>query len=104
MTNAVIVDIVRTGSGKGKPGGALSGVHPGRLLAQTLNALVERNDLDPAIVDAVIAGCDGQVADQASNIARTAHLTAGFPQRVHGSTVYRPCGSRQQAAHLAAPG
>src|SRR3546814_158240 len=104
MTNAVIVDIVRTGSGKGKPGGALSGVHPGRLLAQTLNALVERNDLDPAIVDDVIAGCVGQVGDQAFNIARTALLTAGFPESVPGATVDRQCGSSQQAAHFAAQG
>ena len=42
MATAVIVDIVRTPSGKGKPGGALSGVHPASLLAQTLTALVER--------------------------------------------------------------
>ena len=104
MTNAVIVDIVRTGSGKGKPGGALSGVHPGRLLAQTLSALVKRNDLDPAIVDDVIAGCVGQVGDQAFNIARTALLTAGFPESVPGTTVDRQCGSSQQAAHFAAQG
>jgi len=46
MTTAVIVDIIRTPSGKGKPGGALSGVHPAALLAQTLTALVARNGLD----------------------------------------------------------
>ena len=46
MTNAVIVDIVRTASGKGKPGGALSGTHPVDLLATVLRALVQRNDLE----------------------------------------------------------
>ena len=61
MTTAVIVDIIRTPSGKGKPGGALSGVHPAALLAQTLTALVERNGLDTALVDDVIAGCVGQI-------------------------------------------
>jgi acetyl-CoA acyltransferase len=104
MKSAVIVDIVRTASGRGKPGGALSGVHPVALLAQTLTALVERAGLDRAQVDDVIAGCVGQIGDQALNIARTALLTAGFPESVPGTTVDRQCGSSQQAAHFAAQG
>jgi acetyl-CoA acyltransferase len=104
MATAVIVDIIRTPSGKGKPGGALSGVHPADLLAQTLTALVERNGLDTALVDDVIAGCVGQVGDQSLNIARTALLAAGFPESVPGTTVDRQCGSSQQAAHFAAQG
>ena len=54
---AVIVDIVRTASGRGKAGGALSEVHPVDLMATVLRSLVERSDLDPALVDDVIAGC-----------------------------------------------
>jgi acetyl-CoA acyltransferase len=104
MATAVIVDIVRTPAGKGKPGGALSGVHPASLLAQTLTALVERTGLAPALVDDVIAGCVGQSGDQALNIARTALLAAGFPESVPGTTVDRQCGSSQQAAHFAAQG
>ena len=104
MTTAVIVDIIRTPSGKGKPGGALSGVHPAALLAQTLTALVERSGLDTALIDDVIAGCVGQIGDQSLNIARTALLTAGFPESVPGTTVDRQCGSSQQAAHFAAQG
>jgi len=104
MATAVIVDIIRTPSGKGKPGGALSGVHPASLLAQTLTALAERTGLDTALVDDVIAGCVGQVGDQSLNIARTALLAAGFPESVPGTTVDRQCGSSQQAAHFAAQG
>jgi acetyl-CoA acyltransferase len=104
MTSAVIVDIVRTASGRGKPGGALHPVHPVNLLATTLRALIERNGLDPAVVDDVIAGCVGQVGDQALNIARIAALTAGFPEEVPGTSVDRQCGSSQQAAHFAAQG
>ncbi|WP_432970090.1 thiolase family protein [Dactylosporangium sp. CA-233914] len=104
MTTAVIVDIVRTASGKGKPGGALSGVHPVDLLAAVLKALVERNDLDPALVEDVIAGCVTQSGDQALNVARNALLTAGFPIEVPGTSVDRQCGSSQQAAHFAAQG
>ncbi|MEV5848601.1 thiolase family protein [Streptomyces sp. NPDC051985] len=104
MTNAVIVDIVRTASGKGKPGGALSGVHPADLLATVLTALVERNQIDPALVDDVIAGCVTQAGDQALNIGRTALLRAGFPVSVPGTSIDRQCGSSQQAVHFAAQG
>ena len=104
MTDAVIIDIVRTASGKGKRGGALSGVHPAQLLATVLSALVDRTGVDPADVDDVIAGCVGQVADQALNVGRTALLAAGFPESVPGTTLDRQCGSSQQALHFAAQG
>jgi acetyl-CoA acyltransferase len=104
MTSAVIVDIVRTASGRGKPGGALSGVHPADLLATTISALLERTGIDPSLIDDVIAGCVGQVGDQGLNIARTAALAAGLPEHVPGTTVDRQCGSSQQAAHFAAQG
>ncbi|MFF0699991.1 thiolase family protein [Streptomyces tendae] len=104
MTNAVIVDAVRTPSGKGKPGGQLSGVHPTELLSGVLRALVSRNDLDPALVDDVIAGCVGQAGEQAMNIARSAVLGASFPESVPATTVDRQCGSSQQAAGFAAQG
>lgn len=104
MTNAVIVDVIRTASGKGKPGGALSGIHPVDLLARTLRGLLERNDLDPELVEDVIAGCVSQVGEQAANTARNAVLAAGFPESVPATTIDRQCGSSQQAAHFAAQG
>ncbi|MEB3371350.1 thiolase family protein [Saccharopolyspora mangrovi] len=104
MNNAVIVDAIRTPSGKGKPGGRLSGVHPTDLLAGVLHALVERSDLDPALVDDVIGGCVDQAGEQALNITRSAVLAAGFPQAVPGTSIDRQCGSSQQAAHFAAQG
>lgn len=104
MPNAVIVDAVRTASGKGKPGGGLSGVLPVDLLAQTLQALLARNDFDLALIDDVIAGCVSQTGEQALNIARTAALVAGLPESVPATSVDRQCGSSQQAAHFAAQG
>ncbi|WP_406230790.1 thiolase family protein [Nocardia sp. NBC_01009] len=104
MTSAVVVDVVRTPSGKGKVGGGLSEVHPATLLAEVLRTLVERNDLDPALVDDVIGGCVTQSGEQAFNISRTAVLAAGFPETVPATTVDRQCGSSQQAAHFAAQG
>ncbi|MVU80704.1 acetyl-CoA C-acyltransferase [Nocardia sp. ET3-3] len=104
MTSAVIVDIVRTPSGKGKAGGGLSCVHPATLLADVLSELMSRNDLDPRVVDDVITGCVTQSGEQAFNIGRTAVLAAGFPESVPATTVDRQCGSSQQAAHFAAQG
>ena len=104
MTNAVIVDVVRLASGKGKPGGALSGTHPVELLAHVLRSIVERNGIDPAQVDDVIGGCVQQVGEQSLNITRTALLSAGFPDSVPATTIDRQCGSSQQAAHFAAQG
>ncbi|BDC70882.1 acetyl-CoA C-acyltransferase [Prescottella equi] len=104
MAEAVIVDAVRLASGKGKPGGALSGTHPVELLAHVLRAIVDRNGLDPVRVDDVIGGCVQQVGEQALNISRTALLSAGFPESVPATTIDRQCGSSQQAAHFAAQG
>ena len=103
-TEAVIVDVVRTPSGRGKPGGELSDIHPADLLAGVLAELVHRNGLDPALVDDVIGGCVTQSGEQAGNITRTAALSAGFPESVPGVTIDRQCGSSQQAAAFAAQG
>ncbi|MGP8059726.1 MAG: thiolase family protein [Acidimicrobiales bacterium] len=100
MPSAVIVDAVRTPVGR--RGGRLSGWHAVDLAAQPLLALVERNDLDPGLVEDVVMGCTMTVGEQAMNIARNAALAAGFPDSVPGTTVDRQCGSAQQAVHFAA--
>src|SRR5690349_21652936 len=102
MPNAVIVDSIRTPLGRRN--GKLAGWHPVDLAAHTLRALVERNDLDPALVEDVIMGCVMQVGDQSVNVGRNAALAAGFPDTVPGTTIDRQCGSSQQAAHFAAQG
>ena len=102
MTNAVIVDAIRTPLGKRN--GRLKDWHPVDLAAETLKALQERNGLDPAIVDDVVMGCVMQVGEQAVNVARNAVLAAGWPETVPGTTIDRQCGSSQQAAHFAAQG
>lgn len=104
MRNAVVVDVVRTAVGKGKPGGALSGTHPVDLLATVLTAIEQRNGLDPNKIDDVIAGCVSQVGEQALNIGRQGVLAAGWPEAIPATTIDRQCGSSQQAVHFAAQG
>jgi acetyl-CoA acetyltransferase family protein len=102
--NPVIVDIVRSPMGRGKPGGALSDMHPVDLLSQTLLALLARNRFDPGLVDDVIIGCVTQAGEQAVPPGRSAWLAANLPQHVPSTTVERRCGSSQQAIHFAAQG
>src|SRR5246127_740447 len=99
---AVIIDAIRTPLGRRN--GMLKDWHPVDLLGFTLKGLVERNKLDPALIDDVIAGCVMQVGEQTANVARNAVLAAGFPESVPGTTVDRQCGSSQQAIHFAAQG
>ena len=102
MATAVIVDAIRTAGGKRN--GKLSGWHPADLAGEVLKNLVERNQLDPALIDDVIMGCVSQVGNQGLNIGRNAVLAAGFPESVPATSVDRQCGSCQQAAHFAAAG
>ncbi len=102
MRNAVIVDAVRTPSGRRN--GKLKGIHPVDLASIPLNALIERNGLDPGIVEDVIMGCVMQTGEQGVNVGRNAALAAGFPEDVVGTTIDRQCGSSQQSAHFAAQG
>jgi len=104
MPTAVIVDIVRTASGKGKPGGALSGIHPTDLMGGVLASVLERNGLESTQIDDVILGCVSQVSDQSVNIARNSVLAAGFDESIPATTIDRQCGSSQQAAHFGAQG
>ncbi len=99
---AVIVDAVRTPLGR--RGGKLKDWHPVDLAAVTLQALVERNNFDPALVDDVVMGCVMQAGEQGLNIGRNAVLAAGWPESVPATTIDRQCGSSQQAAHFAAQG
>lgn len=101
MTDAVIVDAVRTATAKGRASGALADVHPVDLLAQTFQGLLEHTPIDPGTVDDVIVGCVSQVGEQSATPGRMAWLGAGFPPHVPATTIDRKCGSSQQAVHFA---
>jgi acetyl-CoA acyltransferase len=104
VTTAVIVDAVRSPIGRGKPGGALSVLHPVDLLAQVLQGLVRRTGIDPGIVEDVIVGCVSQAGEQAQTPGRQAWLGAGFPVHVPSVTIDRRCGSGQQSLAFAVQG
>jgi len=99
MSNVVIVEAAR--SAIGRRNGGLASVHPAELLAQVLQGLVGRTDIDPAEIDQVVGGCVSQVGEQSFNVTRTAWLTAGLPVSTAVTTVDTQCGSSQQATNLA---
>jgi acetyl-CoA acyltransferase len=100
MPDALIIDAVR--SPIGKRDGTLSKIRGDELVAQILNGLVERNDLDSAEVEDVQMGCVTQIGEQGWNIGRMAPLIAGWPETVCGTTVDRQCGSSMQTNFNAA--
>lgn len=100
--DAYIVEAGR--SPVGRRGGGLAEVHPADLAAHVVRDVVGRSGIDPSAVEDVILGCVGQVGAQTMDIARTAWLSAGYPDGVPGVTVDRQCGSSQQAVHFAAQG
>ena len=101
MSEAVIVDVVRTPIGRGKPVvGDLSGMHPVALLAETYRALVERNGLEYGDVEQTYAGCVTQAGEQSNNLAKNAWLHLGTEYTAGCSTVDTQCGSAQTCNHI----
>src|SRR5436309_14822602 len=99
-SDALIIDAVR--SPIGKRGGSLAAIRGDELAAQVLNALVERQGVDPAHVEDVQFGCVTQIGEQGWNIGRMVALVAGWPDSVCGTTVDRQCGSSMQGNFNAA--
>lgn len=100
MTNAYIVSAVRTAGGRRN--GWLKDWHPADLGGAVIDAVLERIDADPELVEDVIFGCVGQIGQQSQNIARNVVLSSRLPETVPGVSVDRQCGSSQQALHFAA--
>lgn len=99
MTEAFIVDAVRTPVGK--RGRGFADVHPADFSGHVLREIVNRTGIDPAAIDDVILGLIDAIGTQAGDIARTAVLVAGLPESIPGVTIDRQCGSSQQAVQFA---
>ncbi|MDR6887000.1 MULTISPECIES: thiolase family protein [Variovorax] len=82
--------------------GALAEVRPDTLAAGVVGGLLQRTDLDPAVLEDIVLGCAYPEASQGNNLARIVGLLAGLPHEVGGMTVNRFCGSSMQAVHIAA--
>lgn len=101
MAEAFIFDAVRTPRGKGKKDGTLHDVPALKLLTTTFQAIRERNNLDTSYVEDAIIGCVTQVAEQGSDIAKTAAIAAGYSNNTAGVSLNRYCGSGLEAINQA---
>ena len=99
MREIVIVEAARTPVGRFR--GGLKSVRADHMGAAVLGELVSRAGIRPEQVDDVVFGCVSQVGEQCGNIARTALLSAGWPESIPGMTVDRKCGSAEAAVHVA---
>lgn len=102
MSEAYIIDAIRTPRGKGKKDGSLHEVKPISLLTTLLNELKERHNLDTSQVDDIVLGCVTPIGDQGANIAKTAAIAAGWDNDVAGVQINRFCASGLEAVNLAA--
>ncbi|MFX2256987.1 acetyl-CoA C-acetyltransferase [Acinetobacter variabilis] len=102
MSEAYIIDAIRTPRGKGKKDGSLYEVKPISLLTTLLNELKERHNLDTSQVDDIVLGCVTPIGDQGADIAKTAAIAAGWDNDVAGVQINRFCASGLEAVNLAA--
>ena len=100
MLDAYLFDGTRTPFGR--HAGGLAPVRPDNLLAGVIKTVVERNKLDPMLLDDVIVGCANQAGEDSRCVARHAGLMAGLPVEIGGSVVQRNCGSGLDAIMTAA--
>jgi acetyl-CoA C-acetyltransferase len=100
MGTPVIVEAGRTAVGRRN--GYFADVHAAHLLSKAQVGVLERAGIDPASVGQVVGGCVTQAGEQASNVSRTAWLSAGMPYTVAATTIDCQCGSSQQANHMIA--
>ncbi len=103
MSEALIVDAVRTPRGIGKINkGALAHMHPQHVAAAVLRALSERNNLRTADIDDIIWSTSAQKGIQGGDLARMAALDAGYDIKASGVTLDRFCGGGITSVSLAA--
>ncbi|MDP1546702.1 MAG: acetyl-CoA C-acetyltransferase [Anaerolineales bacterium] len=100
MKNPVIIDAIRTPIGA--LGGVLSSMRPDDMAAYVIKTILERNRVDPALIEEVFMGCANQAGEDNRNVARMASLLAGLPVEVGGVTVNRLCASGLNAINMAA--
>jgi acetyl-CoA C-acetyltransferase len=102
MSQALIIDAVRSPRGRGNDKGTLKAIAPVDLLAGQLQALAERTGVDTAQLSDLIMGCVSQVGEQGANVAKLAALAAGLSDAVPALSINRYCASGLSAVQLAA--
>jgi len=101
MREVVIVDSVRTGLAKSFRG-KFNMTRPDDMAAHCVDALLSRNDLDPALVDDCFVGAGSNEGAQGYNIGRNVAVLSRLGVQCAGMTLNRFCSSGLQAIAIAA--
>jgi acetyl-CoA acyltransferase len=101
MREVVIVDSVRTGLAKSFRG-KFNQTRPDDMAAHCVNALLARNDIDPASVEDCIVGAGSNEGAQGYNIGRNVAVLSQLGIGTAGMTLNRFCSSGLQAIAIAA--
>jgi len=100
MSKSFIYDTARSPRASSRSG-VLASISPSRLSARVLSAVVERNQIDSALIEDVIFGCAITSDEQGANVTRTALLAADYDYQVPGMQVSRFCSSGLEAVNTA---
>lgn len=98
MRNVVLVAGCRTPIGSF--GGAYKTLGALDLSIPVMKELVKRANIDPALIDDVIWGCNYQKTYMENNLARVAAYKAGLPASVPGITIHRNCTSSMSSIQI----
>ena len=102
MSQAVIVDSIRTGLAKSFRG-SFNLTRSDDMVAHLIDALLDRNPkVDASRIDDVILGAANQTGEQSFNLARMAAVLSRLPIETTGTTVSRFCASGLQTIAMAA--
>lgn len=97
-----LLDGCRSPIGRGHPEkGVYHNLRADDLAARTLNALLNRVNLNNDLIDDFYLGCVGQHLEQGKNLARLIVLLSGLSQRIPGVTINRLCASSLTALQMA---
>ena len=99
MRNVVIISGCRTPIGT--IGGQFKSLTALDLSIPVMQELVKRANIDPAMINDVIWGCNYQRTYMENNLARVAAVKAGLPACVPGLTIHRNCTSSMSSIQLA---
>jgi len=96
---AVIVDACRSPIGRAGDRGVFRSIGFIDLFVPVLKTVIDRNKLDPRLIDDVVIGSAGTVGNA---MTRNIVLTAGLPQSIAGCDTARQCASSTNAIAVAA--
>jgi len=99
MRDVFVVSAARTPVGKRN--GYLREWAAAELLGRVLDEVVDRADVDPALVEDVINGTVYQVGEQGFTLARMGVFASKLPNEVPGTSINRQCGSSLTAIQMA---